>query len=67
MFKSNFEVLEMVTMAGCRISVSALKNTIDEHDPSFYTPKFKFNLCMFIRLAGLSGKLVILTCDILLC
>jgi hypothetical protein len=38
MFPRNFEILEMVTMAGCRISASALKNTIDERDPSFYTP-----------------------------
>jgi hypothetical protein len=34
MFTRNFEVLEMVTMAGCRISASSHKNTIEEHDPS---------------------------------
>lgn len=67
MFTRNFEVVEMVTMAGCRISASALKNTIDEHHPSFYTPKLKFSLCMFTKLAGLNGKLVILTRAILLC
>jgi len=67
MFTRNFVVLEMVIMAGCRISASSLKNTIDEHDPSFCTPKLNFSLCMFIKLAGPNGKLVILTRAILLC
>jgi hypothetical protein len=67
MLTRNFEVPEVVTMAGCRISPSALKNITDEHDPSSYTPKLKFSLYMFIKLAGLNGKLVILTHDILLC
>jgi hypothetical protein len=54
-------------MAGCRISASALKNTVDERDPSFCTPKLKFNLCIFINLARLTGELVIQTHDIPLC
>jgi hypothetical protein len=57
----------MVTMAGCRISASSLEDIIDDHEPSFYTLKLKFSICMFIKLAGLNGNLVILTHDIPLC
>jgi hypothetical protein len=46
MFTRNFEILEMVIMAGCRISAPTLKDTIYKHDPS-YTPKLKFSLFVY--------------------
>jgi hypothetical protein len=57
----------MVIMAVCRISASAIENTTDGLVPFFYTPNLKFSVCVFIRLAELIGKLVILTHNILLC